>query len=268
MKTIKILFVTLILMCLISCKKSSEPTAITYPPELDQVITSLTKSFDSLNTDMGSNAVSVSQNINDTAAIRSLMLGLFNRSSFVLEFSYVTPQGIMQIVEPSVYHSAEGSDISQQDHIIKTFQTKLPVLSKTFDAVEGFNAAVDVHPVLDKTQVLGAITALFLPQTILGRIITPVVHNQSFEIWAMEPGGKVLYDQDAYEIGRNVITDTLYAKFPELIAAAKLIDAQKSGETTYSFYQTDTTIKVVKKTYWKTYALYGTDWKIVWVKPI
>ena len=84
----------------------------------------------------------------------------------------------------------------------------------------------------------------------------------------MEPGGKVLYDQDAYEIGRNVITDTLYAKFPELIAAAKLIDAQKSGETTYSFYQTDTTIKVVKKTYWKTYALYGTDWKIVWVKPI
>jgi len=30
--------------------------------------------------------------------------------------------------------------------------------------------------------------------------------------------------------------------------------------------KTGTTIKVVKKTYWKTYALFGTDWKIVWVK--
>jgi len=64
-----------------------------------------------------------------------------------------------------------------------------------------------------------------------------------------------------------VLTDTLYQAFPELLSAAELIDAEKSGETTYSFYQTGTTTKVVKKTYWDTWELYGTEWKIIWVKP-
>ena len=83
----------------------------------------------------------------------------------------------------------------------------------------------------------------------------------------MEKGGKVLFDQDTLEIGRNVLTDSLYSSFPELITASHLIDSLQSGETYYSFYQTGTSKKVVKKTYWSTYELFGTQWKIIWVKP-
>ena len=124
-----------------------------------------------------------------------------------------------------------------------------------------------MHPILDQTILFGGITALFRPQTLLKRIIDPLVANQPFEMWVMEKGGVVLFDQDTLEIGRNVLTDPLYKPFPELIAAATLINKEQSGETYYSFYQTGTDIKVVKKTYWKTFSLYGTEWKIIWVKP-
>lgn len=266
MKTVLSLFALILVIGLASCTKHSESETF-FPAEPDKVVASLHSSFDSLNSDASTIASAIAQNINDTIAIRGDMLELFYRSSFVLEFSFVNLQGIMQIVEPPVYHYIEGSDISLQDHVVKCFQKKQPVLSKVFYAVEDFYAVVDIHPILRQGELLGGITALFRQQLLLKRIIQPLIENQPFEMWVMEKGGVVLFDQDTMEIGRNVITDTLYAPFPELIAAAKLIDANKSGETTYSFYQTGTTKKVVKKTYWKTFELYGNEWKIIWVKP-
>jgi eukaryotic-like serine/threonine-protein kinase len=259
-------FILILLASLYSCSKESEPDYF-FPSEPDRVITILNSSFDSLNTDMTTVANAIAFNTSDTASIRSNMLGLFNRSTFVMEFAFVTPGGIMEVVEPSVYHYIEGANISMQDHVVQCYQTKKPVLSNMFYAVEDFYATVDMHPVLNQDALQGGITALFRPQTILKRIIDPLVKNQLFEIWVMEKGGVVLFDQDTMEIGRNVITDTLYKPFPELIAAARLIDSAASGETSYSFYQTGTSIKVFKRTYWKTFELYGTSWKIIWVKP-
>jgi len=266
MKTIHIALALIVTLGFASCKKTSDPE-VYFPPEPDQVIASLNSSFDTLNTDMNATAASLAQFVNDTTVVRDNMLGLFNRSSFILEFSYVTPQGIMQVVEPAIYHYIQGSDISMQNHVIQCFTTKKPALSKLFYAVEDFFSVVDMHPILDQGTLQGGITALFRPQTLLKRIIDPLIANQSFEMWVMEKGGVVLFDQDTLEIGRNVLTDTLYQPFPELIAAATLINSVQSGETYYSYYQTGTNIKVVKKTYWKTYTLYGTEWKIIWVKP-
>lgn len=262
----KSILLVMIALSVTYCKKSSDPLPF-FPTELNTASTGLGSTFDSLNNDLAMKAVNLVNHIQDSIYIRTEMADLVNRSSFVLEFAYITPQGIMKIIEPPIYYASQGSDISNQAHIIKAFQTKLPVLSSTFYAVEGFYAAVDIHPIVDNGQLLGGITSLFLPETILKRIITPLIKNQNFEMWVMEKGGNVLYDQDSSEIGRNLFTDTLYTPFPELIAAAHKIDTEKSGTTTYSFYQTGTTIKVVKKTYWVTYELYGTEWKLIWVKP-
>ncbi len=266
MKIRHLLFAMMLFAGAVACKKTSEPAPF-FPSEPDQVISSLTKSFDSLNSEMSSSSALLAQNITDTATTRAELLGLFHRSSFVLEFSFVTPQGIMQIVEPPVYHYIQGANISMQEHVIRTFQTQQPTLSKVFYAVEDFYGVVDMHPVVKEGVLQGGITALFRAQTLLQRIIMPLVKDQPFEIWVMEKGGVVLFDQDSDEIGLNVLTDTLYKPFPELITAATLIDANPTGETSYSFYKTGTTIRVVKKTYWKTFTLYGTEWKIIWVRP-
>lgn len=263
MKSVLLLLIMAVFF--VSCKDDDE---IQFPPELDQIIAKLDSSFDSLNVDMAANAAAIAADASDPANIRNRMLDLFEGSSFVLEFAFITPQGIMEIVEPEVYHYIEGSDISQQDHIVKGYQTKTPVLSETFDAVEGFNASVCFHPCVNSGAVVGGITSLFQAHTIIGRTVNPLVAGQTFEVWVMEKGGKVLFDQDGDEIGLNVLTDDIYQDFPELIEAAKLIDRGMSGETQYSFFQTGTNTTVTKKTYWKTFELYGTQWKIIWVKPI
>ena len=262
----KILLAVFITLSLYACKK--DDNSIDFPVEIDQVIHDLTSSFDTLNTDLASNAAAIALNPSDTAGIRLKLQEMFNRTSFVVEFAYVSPEKILQIVEPSLYYPSQGTDISQQDHIVKIFETKQPVLSQSFNVVEGYNAVIDMFPILDNNEILGTVAGIFPPHEILGRIIKPYVSGETFEIWVMESGGNVLYDQDTEEVGLNVITDPLYADFPELIAAAQRIDTEESGETTYSFYQTGTTNKVVKKTFWKTFYLLDNKWKIIWVIPV
>jgi outer membrane murein-binding lipoprotein Lpp len=251
-------------VCLSGCKK--DPISL-IPNQLATAAVNLTASFDSLNFDVAVSAEKIALNSSDTVEIRAQMLRLFNNSSFILSSAYVNSLGILQIIEPASHYSVQGADISEQNHIKQIFQTKQPVLSDVFFAAEGYYAAVVAHPVLSNGQVIGGITPLFLPETILGRIIAPLVKNQEFEMWVMEKGGTVIYDQDAEEIGLNLFTNTLYQSFTELIEAARLIADNESGETYYSFYQTGTHKKVVKKTYWITFYLYGSEWKIVWVKP-
>lgn len=267
MKKTQILIASLILISLYSCEKSSDPDNF-FPSEVYSVASALTKSFDSLNTEMAVNATAIAQNATDTAGIRNRMLTMFNHSSFVMEFSFITPVGIMQIIEPAIYHPFQGSDISQQDHVVKAYQTKLPVLSKQFEAVEGFYGVVDIHPVVNQSEIMGGITALFRPETILDRIIFPMIKNQPFDMFVMEKGGTMIYDQDSTAIGQNLINDSIFLPFPELMAAARLIDASNTGQTTYTYFQTGTTNKVVKAAYWITYKLYGNEWKIVWLKPV
>lgn len=264
--TKKILLILLSGLILSSCKKSDEPQYF-WPSEIQKVTAGLTASFDTLNAEMALNVTAIAQNISDTAAIRTRMLSMVNQSSFVLEFSFITPQGIMQIIEPAIYHPWQGSDISGQAHIIQGYQTKLPALSNHFYAVEDFWGVVDFHPVVAQGEVLGGVTALFMPETLLGRIILPVIKGQPFDMFVMEKGGVMIYDQDPTAIGQNLLTDTIFKPFPELVAAAKLFDSLKSGETSYSYYQTGTTILVKKKAYWETFEMFGTEWRIIWLKP-
>jgi hypothetical protein len=83
----------------------------------------------------------------------------------------------------------------------------------------------------------------------------------------MQKGGKILYDQDLGEIGLDLFTDPLYAGYPELLAAGRKMDEEDSGTAKYSFFKAGTRITVTKLIYWTTFELYGTEWKLVWVKP-
>jgi branched-chain amino acid transport system substrate-binding protein len=264
MKTFNVILIILVFLGFSSCKDNNENF---FPEQIGMVISNLSASFDTLNTAMAAGATAIAPDPSDTAMIRNKMSELYTNSSFSENFSFIDEEGILTIIEPSEFHSFEGSDLSLQEHVIRAWETLEPVLSEEFYAVEGYYADVDLHPIVNNGVLEGAVSTLFKPEDILGRIILPYVTGQAFEMWVMEKGGVVLYDQDAEEIGRNVFTDPSYQSFPELISAAQLMDSEKSGQTTYSYYQTGTTTKVVKKTYWDTWEMYGTEWKIIWVKP-
>lgn len=266
MKTKAILLCLMGLLFALSCKNDDEPD---FPPEITTVINSVSASLDSLSNALATDVAYFATSGVDTSVVRTRLQNLYNASSFATEFVFTTPQGILQLVEPPAFYPSQGTDISQQAHIIKAFQTKKPVLSDAFQVVEGYQAVVEIHPVVNNNQVLGALSGLYVPSYLLERSILPVIMLSSkppFEIWVMEKSGKVLYDQDAAEIGLNVFTDSAYANFPELIAACQKIANQASGETSYSYFQTGTTTVVTKKTYWKTLGIHGNEWKIIWVR--
>jgi len=258
----------LAIICLITLMGGcSKEDTYDLPNALLSAKANLTAQFDTLDQSMISARKYLLAVNMDTALIRQKLRAMVYESSFVTEFSLITPAGIMQVIEPSLYYSSQGSNISGQDHIIKAYQTKMPVLSKQFLAVEGFYANAFIHPVIRADTLLGGITALFYPQMILETVLQPLFEDANFELWVMEEGGNVLYDQDDEEIGRNIFTDPMYAGFPELIAAAGKIDDEESGKTSYSFYKAGTHETVTKLTYWNTFELYGTRWKLIWVKP-
>ncbi len=262
MKT-KLIYLTISLtILLIGCKKE----VFELPAVLETAKTNLAAEFNVLNQHLASAVINTMTIYPDTGLIREEIKKLVKSSDFVTEFSWITPSGILQIIEPPIYYASQGIDISGQDHIIKTFATKLPVLSHQFYAVEGFYASVVIHPVVKNNIILGAVDALFYPEQLLENVLKPIFEGKDFEMWVMEKGGKTLYDQDAGEIGRNLFTDPLYAGFPELLVAARKIDTEESGTTTYSFYKAGTNQTVTKLTYWDTFELYGTQWKLVWVK--
>jgi hypothetical protein len=237
------------------------------PDALAAAKASLTSQLQDLDQKMAA-AVTFMSSVNlDTTLVRAKLSALVDEFPDVVEFALITPAGIMKIIEPAIYRSSEGSDISGQEHVIRVFGTKQPALSKVFQAVEGFPAAVVMHPVLKDGAVAGGLTALFYPEAVLGNILQPLNDGQTFELWAMEKGGRLIYDPVESEIGHNLLNDQQYKDFPELVSAAGKIDANESGTTTYSYYQAGTKISVKKLTYWTTYDLHGTQWKLVWGQP-
>jgi branched-chain amino acid transport system substrate-binding protein len=266
MKLFKLAILVVILLSIISCKKDKDETPF-FPAEIALVINDLTASFDSLNNSISTGVNQFEASGLEGTAMRAKLLELFNGASFSTEFVYTSPEGIMEIIEPEEYYSYEGFDISSQPHVVKAFQTRQPVLSDAFMVVEGYQAAVTIHPMVRDNQLIGAISAVIMPETVLGRIIMPYLENMDFEMWVMEKSGLTLWDQDEEEIGLNLFTDPLYQDFPELLLAAQAIADGESGETSYSFFQAGMEQIVTKKTYWDTFYMQGNEWKIIWVKP-
>jgi hypothetical protein len=73
----------------------------------------------------------------------------------------------------------------------------------------------------------------------------------------------VIYCSTGTETGKNVLTDPSYKNYPELIAQAEKIAAQKAGTGGY-MYPDATTGKPVKKTiYWTSIGLHDNEWRLV-----
>lgn len=267
MKKICFTYCIFLAILLISCNNNSNTQSDTLPQVLTTISNDINNSLDTLYSDLSIACDSIANHAADTSYIRNILQNLYSKTFFLNEFAFVNMNGILQLIEPQQFYKFQGTDISAQDHIVEMYTTKQTILSKQFFAVEGFYSTVLVHPIMKGQNMYGGVTSLFFPDALFKSYVLPLVKNQTFEIWVMEKGGCVLYDQDSSEIGRNVMTDPLYQAYPDLIRAAYLIDSVQSGKTSYQFYQTGTSTVVKKLTYWTTLNLWGSQWKIVWVKP-
>lgn len=263
MKNKSFLLMLLLLAAFTGCKKEEDNSTDPYPANLDVATSKIQQSLDSLNNFLNTASASLVTTGTDPVTVRNKLQQLYAASSFVKEYAFITPTGIMQVIEPPQYYAQQGSDLHADTNVMYVIDHHQPLFSKYFHAIEGYDAVVDMHPVNNGSLSLGAIEGLFTPAELLSRIIIPLVTAPN-EIWVMEMDGVMLYDPDPIGIGKNVFTDPYYNQIPSFVTACHTIIAGENGMTTYTFYHTGTQTQVTKKAWWRTIHLHTTTWKIVW----
>jgi TRAP-type mannitol/chloroaromatic compound transport system substrate-binding protein len=197
-------------------------------------------------------------------AARVILNRLTEERPYIVDVSTVSRDGVLLAVEPAEYHSAEGADISEQEQVIRVFRSQLPALSWNFQAVEGFEAADLEYPVFSDDKTLkGSLSVLFKPELLLEQLISPLIQGQSFNIWAMQPDGRIIYETDSTQIGQNTFVDALFQGFPELISLGRQVSSASSGTGQYQFTNPDSGQTVNKEARWITFELYGTEWRLI-----
>jgi hypothetical protein len=199
---------------------------------------------------------------------RGILNGLCKKYPYLLDCSTADLRGMMITVAPEGYRRYEGTDTATTEaskkFLVGLSDNKKPVLSDIFKAVEGADAIVLVRPVVtEKAVLLGVVSALFKPGSLMDETIAPQAKVVALKVNVMQLDGMVIYCTTGTETGKNVLTDPSYKDYPELIAQAEKIAAQKTGTGGY-VYPDEATGKLVKKTiYWTSIGLHGTEWRIV-----
>jgi len=264
----KKMFLLILVLCVTNgCfKNTRSDNSYSEPVALRDALKDLTAAFSGIASDMEQAAKEVAAAKGDKNTISEILSRLHAQHSCAVDMSYIDNRGIMQVIEPAAYKRFQGTDISTQKHIRQIMIDGKPSMSESFISVEGYPAVALQYPVLDSGGFYGSVDMLLRPESLLKKIIEPKIQGLPVDVWVMEPTGRILYDPDTEEIGRNIFTDSLYKPFPELLEVARTISQTDKGMATYDFLGRGLTESVKKYAYWNTVTVYGAPWRIVLTK--
>jgi polar amino acid transport system substrate-binding protein len=237
-------------------------------------------SLDDLDLDVADTSQNLSTTGLEGTAAREVLIKLLETNSNLVETSIVGKEGSIIIAEGKGSESAEGADISRQEHIASLLQTKTPVFSKQFLLVQGYSGTALAYPIFSpQGEFLGGITEIIEPDKLLNELVAPLLdgdmHNRSgiadYTFWVMDRDGLLLYDEDTSQMGKNLFEDPLYKPFPDLLELVEhRIVAERSGHGNYSYFEVigDNKTVVNKECYWTTAGLHGEEWRLVITKVV
>ena len=227
------------------------------------------RELDTMDRDLSSAAGRLSQTGLSRAEAEQILDELCHNRSYVVDCCTVDSAGKMVTVAPAAYRQYEGSDISQQEHVVKLHRTKQAVLSQVFTAVEGLDAVDLEWPIMSGTNdLIGSASMLIKLEALFDAIIKLEMKDSGVEVWAMQLDGLIVYDFDTTEIGRNLFQDPLYQPYSQLLSLGSKIITQDSGAGSYEFLSAGMGQPVKKQAYWASMGLHGTSWRIVSVRVI
>ena len=230
-------------------------------------------------TDLDSDAANAAQNLSTTGlegdAAREVLIRLLDTNSNLVEVSTFSKEGKIMVAECRECEGSEGADISSQEVVSSFLNTKIPTFSRQIRLAEGYNGTVLEYPVFSlQGEFLGGTSAIIETNKLIDKLAAPLLHfnvsTQSkitdYTFWVMDLDGLLLYDEDASQIGRNLLEDPLYKSFPNLLELVEQrIMTERSGHGYYSFFQETggNEAEVTKECYWTTAGLHGTEWRLV-----
>jgi len=170
----------------------------------------------------------------ELAASSDLLESLLQRYPRAEGFAMTRAPGTVVAVVPAKYRQALGADTSQLEHNRMTLERGVPILSRIYQAPEGFAAVTLVVPVKQGKTIPGFISLRIKPVDFLGGLLAVDTQTEQRSVWVVQDDGLLLYDTDPREIGLNLFREERFKQIPELRQLAEKIAEQDAG---VGFYQ-------------------------------
>jgi len=268
MKTFKTILYAMLIACLLlsaACKKD-KPEIVQPVPEVKILAADLQANLAKIDDALAELISKQANKFGTETDIRVLLTAGAQIHPAVITACYIDKKGVLKYLEPAKYKEAEGADISSQAHIAEMIKNPAPNFSEAFKAVEGYATVVIARPLFDaKEKFVGSIALTLNTELLANMILGDNNVSSEYELWAMQPDGMMVCNQDQGEIGLNLFTDPLYDEFQSLRILGKKIAAEPTGEGEYSFWATGTQTETNKTATWDTISLHGREWRVVLV---
>lgn len=194
----------------------------------DQIAEDIANALGSIRNSMEQLAESV-RDVGNRKAMTPILTSLLTRHPDAELFSATLAPGKITAVAPEKYAQAVGADTSQYEHNRLTIELGAPVLSRVYEAPEGFDAVTLVVPIKRGKTIPGFLSARFKAAEFLGKLLPAGLQTRERALWIIQDDGFILYDTDTDEIGENLFREERFDKIPELRQLARQIADQEAG---------------------------------------
>lgn len=225
-----------------------------------------TRQFEGVNKSLWAAAGALSPIGLDDPSVDEVLLTLRSSSPYAINCITIDPSGRIKSVFPPVYKDIKGKSILDQEHIRRLFAFKKPVSSGVIMTVEGVYAVDFAMPVTTPDgKGKGAVTLLLDDQAFWSDLVAGTDPEGKYEVTVLQPDGRIVYDADPVQIGKNSFTDPFFQPYPSLLTLIRNIASQPEGNGTYFFTDVNGTV-VKKEAVWKTVSIYGTEWRTIFIR--
>jgi signal transduction histidine kinase/CheY-like chemotaxis protein len=176
----------------------------------------------------------------------------------------VSTQGVILYTTPEDFI---GVSILEQEHVQKAIETKAPVFSDVFRAVQGFKAIALHVPVFSGDQFTGTIGVLFSFEQLAKDHLENIRIGDDGYAWLLSHEGVELYCPVPEHTGRTIFETS--ERFPTVISMAREMLKGNEGTTAYQYDMVrGKEIEVIKKiASYTPIPLFDTFWSVVVATP-
>jgi len=138
------------------------------------------------------------------------------------------------------------------------------IITKPITFITGERGILIVAPIYDENRTYTASLRVSLnPAYLFAGSVSQLKMQEGYTIWAMQPDGVQIYDEDIQELDKNALTDPLYSE-TTIKNAMYQIAAEKQGNMSYMFQNVGWTEYVQANAVWGTLMLPNNiEWRIV-----
>jgi hypothetical protein len=199
----------------------------------------------------------------------AILSGMSSSGPAAIDAVKVDLNGTITAVSPDRYQSVIGADISNQTHIKRLYEQKVPVMSNLFETVEGFPAVDIASPVFSPDgKFTGSTTLLISPGTLICRDMPPAANGTvSWDAWVVQDDGTILFASDGEPAGDNIFVYPGPGKYPDLTVMAGNITKEWQGDVLSATGDVQGRW-VTKHIVWTTVGIRGTEWRLVFSRDV